>query len=90
MSGLRRAVAQLGKLKIGWANGGDTRGAFRSLPFEEQVLCVVDDLQTHFWPAMLNTQFWAGNPWQIMEMDHDPRSGIGVGLHGSDAELCNR
>jgi pimeloyl-ACP methyl ester carboxylesterase len=29
--------------------GRETRGAFRSLPFEEQVQSVVDDLQTHFW-----------------------------------------
>lgn len=29
--------------------GRETRGAFRSLPFEEQVQCVVEDLQTHFW-----------------------------------------
>jgi hypothetical protein len=29
--------------------GRETRGAFRSLPFEEQVQSVVDDLQSHLW-----------------------------------------
>lgn len=42
----------LGKalLDRGYAvTGRETRGAFRSLPFEEQVQSVVDDLQSHFW-----------------------------------------
>lgn len=42
----------LGKalLDRGYAvTGRETRGAFRSLPFKEQVQSVVDDLQSHFW-----------------------------------------
>lgn len=69
---------------------GDMRGAYRSLPFEERVSCVVDDLQTLFLACDAPHPFWAGNPRQVMEMDHDPRSGIGVDLHGPDAELYNR
>lgn len=29
--------------------GRETRGDFRSLPFDEQVQIIVDDLQSHFW-----------------------------------------
>ena len=52
--------------------------------------CCFSNFVTHtFKHSALYTQFRAGNPWQVMVIDHDSLTVIGVDIHGSNAKLRN-